>query len=298
MSAVKSLTKGSPAKLIFLFALPLMLGNVFQQFYTITDSLIISRSLGMNALSALGSADWYDYMIISVIQSAGQGFAILMAQQFGAGDEKSLQKTIAHSLILVTIITVLAASRFRQFSYSVICDGHGSIRQYRSGSSVCTCAWIWNCRCCCSNCHCPGMWWACLSAYNAETAMFPSEKGRFRESGRFEYQTVISVHSDDASEYDDLRWRYDHSITRQPELDQFYCRLYRNKQTVCSIGTGCGGLWICDGYLHWPECWSKAVQTCAKRLLGCCVDCTVHFGIDWCHDHTVTLSINPNVSEW
>ena len=108
MSAVKSLTKGSPAKLIFLFALRLMLGNVFQQFYTITDSLIISRSLGMNALSALGSADWYDYMIISVIQSAGQGFAILMAQQFGAGDEKSLQKTIAHSLILVTIITVLA----------------------------------------------------------------------------------------------------------------------------------------------------------------------------------------------
>ena len=71
MSAVKSLTKGSPAKLIFMFALPLMLGNVFQQFYTITDSLIISRSLGMNALSALGSADWYDYMIISIIQAAG-----------------------------------------------------------------------------------------------------------------------------------------------------------------------------------------------------------------------------------
>ena len=69
MSAVKSLTKGSPAKLIFLFALPLMLGNVFQQFYTITDSLIISRSLGMNALSALGSADWYDYMIDSVCRT-------------------------------------------------------------------------------------------------------------------------------------------------------------------------------------------------------------------------------------
>ena len=107
MSAVKSLTKGSPAKLIFMFALPLMLGNVFQQFYTITDSLIISRSLGMNALSALGSADWYDYMIISIIQAAGQGFAILMTQQFGAGNDKALQKTIAHSLILVTIITVL-----------------------------------------------------------------------------------------------------------------------------------------------------------------------------------------------
>lgn len=107
MSQTKSLTKGSPAKLIFMFALPLMLGNVFQQFYTITDSLIISRSLGMNALSALGSADWYDYMIISMIQAAGQGFAILMAQQFGAGHEEKLQKTIARSIVLTIIITVV-----------------------------------------------------------------------------------------------------------------------------------------------------------------------------------------------
>ena len=107
MSNTKTLTKGSPARLIFLFALPLMLGNVFQQFYTITDSLIVSRSLGMNALSALGSGDWYDYMIITIIQSAGQGFAILMAQQFGAGQEEKLQKTIAHSITLVVIISVL-----------------------------------------------------------------------------------------------------------------------------------------------------------------------------------------------
>ena len=107
MSNTKTLTKGSPAKLIFLFALPLMLGNVFQQFYTITDSLIVSRSLGMNALSALGSGDWYDYMIITIIQSAGQGFAILMAQQFGAGQIEKLQKTIAHSIYLVVIISTL-----------------------------------------------------------------------------------------------------------------------------------------------------------------------------------------------
>lgn len=107
MSNTKTLTKGSPAKLIFLFALPLMLGNVFQQFYTITDSLIVSRALGMNALSALGSGDWYDYMIITIIQSAGQGFAILMAQQFGAGQTEKLQKTIAHSIYLVVIISVL-----------------------------------------------------------------------------------------------------------------------------------------------------------------------------------------------
>lgn len=106
MSNTKSLTEGSPARLIFFFSLPLMLGNVFQQVYTITDSLIVSRSLGLNALSALGSADWYDYMIITIIQAAGQGFAILMAQQFGAGEMKKLQKTIAHSIVLVIVITV------------------------------------------------------------------------------------------------------------------------------------------------------------------------------------------------
>lgn len=104
---VRSLTEGSPAKLILLFALPLMIGNVFQQVCTMTDSLIVSRILGINALSALGSADWYDYMIITVIQAASQGFTILMAQQFGADDDAGLQKTIAHSLVLTVGITVL-----------------------------------------------------------------------------------------------------------------------------------------------------------------------------------------------
>lgn len=105
--SVRSLTEGSPVKLILLFALPLMIGNVFQQVCTMTDSLIVSRFLGINALSALGSADWYDYMIITVIQAASQGFAILMAQQFGADDDAGLQKTIAHSLVLTVGITIL-----------------------------------------------------------------------------------------------------------------------------------------------------------------------------------------------
>lgn len=100
------MTQGNPWKLILWFSVPLMIANAFQQVYTITDSVIVSRTLGIDALAALGSADWYDYMIICIIQSAAQGFAILMAQDYGRHDQNHLKKTIAHSIYLCMIITV------------------------------------------------------------------------------------------------------------------------------------------------------------------------------------------------
>ena len=107
MSAnVRRMTEGSPAKLIFFFSLPLMMGNMFQQIYIITDTLIISRTLGVSALAALGSTDWFSYMMISVIQAAAQGFAILIAQTFGASDEKQLKRVYARATVLSVIMTV------------------------------------------------------------------------------------------------------------------------------------------------------------------------------------------------
>ena len=52
------MTKGKPLKLIFLFALPLMLGNILQQLYTMVDTMIVGQFLGVNALASLGAADW------------------------------------------------------------------------------------------------------------------------------------------------------------------------------------------------------------------------------------------------
>ncbi len=100
MTDTKKMTDGSPSRLIFFFAIPLMIGNMFQQIYTITDTLIISRTLGVEALSALGSADWFDYLIISIIQAAAQGCSIRMAQDFGADDTEHLLKTTAHAVVL------------------------------------------------------------------------------------------------------------------------------------------------------------------------------------------------------
>ena len=65
---VRNMTEGNPAKLIFFFAIPLMLGNLFQQVYTITDTIIVSRGVGVDALAALGSADWYNYLVLGTVQ--------------------------------------------------------------------------------------------------------------------------------------------------------------------------------------------------------------------------------------
>lgn len=104
---VRNMTEGNPAKLIFFFAIPLMLGNLFQQVYTITDTIIVSRGVGVDALAALGSADWYNYLVLGTVQGLTQGFAILMAQFFGGKEYGNLRKSCAHSVRLSVISAVL-----------------------------------------------------------------------------------------------------------------------------------------------------------------------------------------------
>lgn len=84
---IKSMTEGKPYKLIFAFAMPLMLGNVFQQMYTVMDTLIVGRSLGVNALAALGATDWTIWLVLGIITGFTQGFSILMSQNL---DRKSV----------------------------------------------------------------------------------------------------------------------------------------------------------------------------------------------------------------
>ena len=80
------MTEGSPAKLLITFALPLMVGNVFQQLYTVVDTAVVGQVVGVSALAALGAADWLNWMVLGIIQGLTQGFSILMAQHFGAKD--------------------------------------------------------------------------------------------------------------------------------------------------------------------------------------------------------------------
>jgi len=101
------MTEGKPAFLILTFALPLMIGNVFQQLYTVVDTMVVGKALGVPALAAIGAADWMNWLMLGVIQGITQGFGILMAQAFGAGKYKELRQTVGCSAILSLLSSVL-----------------------------------------------------------------------------------------------------------------------------------------------------------------------------------------------
>ena len=104
---IQSMTQGRPAKLIFTFAIPLMLGNVCQQLYTVVDTAIVGQALGVNALAALGAADWLNWLVLGVIQGFAQGFSIHMAQRFGANDEEGLNRSIGATISIAAAFSVL-----------------------------------------------------------------------------------------------------------------------------------------------------------------------------------------------
>lgn len=104
-SRIKNMTEGKPVFLIITFALPLMVGNVFQQLYTVVDTMVVGKALGVGALAALGAADWLNWMMLGTIQGLTQGFGILMAQEFGAGRPERLRKVVGNA----TILSVLGA---------------------------------------------------------------------------------------------------------------------------------------------------------------------------------------------
>lgn len=102
----KNMTDGKPSTLILTFALPLMIGNVFQQLYTVVDTMVVGKVLGVSALAALGAADWMNWLMLGVIQGITQGFGILMAQEFGAAKYGDLRKTVGCSIVLSALSSI------------------------------------------------------------------------------------------------------------------------------------------------------------------------------------------------
>ena len=110
MSArIQNMTEGAPGQLIFTFALPLMVGNVFQQLYTVVDTMVVGKYLGVGALAALGAADWMNWMMLGIVQGFTQGCAIRMAQEFGAGDYARLRNVIGNAGVLSALFSLLLA---------------------------------------------------------------------------------------------------------------------------------------------------------------------------------------------
>ena len=102
-SGTKNMTEGKPLPLIVSFAVPLMVGNIFQQMYTVVDTMVVGKTLQVGALAALGAADWLNWLMLGVVSGLAQGFGILMAQQFGAKEYDALRKTVGCAGLLSAI---------------------------------------------------------------------------------------------------------------------------------------------------------------------------------------------------
>lgn len=107
MENTRDMTKGSPARLLFFFAIPLMLGNLFQQLYTMVDTIIVGQGVGVQALASLGAADWLNWLFQGIATGLTQGFSILFAQFYGARNEEALKKSIGNSIVLTLAAAVL-----------------------------------------------------------------------------------------------------------------------------------------------------------------------------------------------
>lgn len=104
---IKNMTEGSPLSLIISFSLPLMVGNVFQQLYTVVDTMVVGKALGVDALAALGATDWLYWMMLGMVQGVTQGFGILMAKEFGAKQLERLRSVTGCSTILSALCALI-----------------------------------------------------------------------------------------------------------------------------------------------------------------------------------------------
>ena len=103
----KDLTIGSPLKLIITFTFPAFLGMLFQQFYNVVDTIIVGKLLGIGPLAGVGATGSLNFMVLGFCMGICNGFAIPVAQKFGAGDQVELRKFVANSLWLVAIIALV-----------------------------------------------------------------------------------------------------------------------------------------------------------------------------------------------
>lgn len=103
------LTEGSPFRLIVAFSIPMIIGNLFQQLYNFIDTMIVGHFLGMDALAGVGATGSINFLIVGFCMGVCSGFAIPVAQKFGAAEYKQLRKFVANSIILSVVLSVSIA---------------------------------------------------------------------------------------------------------------------------------------------------------------------------------------------
>lgn len=107
MNFMQDMTKGSPFKLLLSFSIPLLIGSLFQQFYTMADSIIVGKFVGADALASIGACSSVIYLLFSLFLGLSAGIGIVISQYFGAGDGSTVRKGIACSVYILLAVSIL-----------------------------------------------------------------------------------------------------------------------------------------------------------------------------------------------
>lgn len=103
----RDLTTGRPAKLILLFTIPLLIGNIFQQFYSMADTLIVGRTISVEALASVGCTGSIVFLVLGFAQGLTSGLSIITARRFGADDHEGMRRSVAAGMYISIAVTVL-----------------------------------------------------------------------------------------------------------------------------------------------------------------------------------------------
>ncbi len=114
------MTKGSPMALLLSFSIPLYLGNIFQQLYSMVDTIIVGRFVGVDALAAVGATAGFSFMIIGFAQGLTAGFSVIISQRYGAKDMDGLRKAFAQSIICSVLSSAVLALVFALLSMPML----------------------------------------------------------------------------------------------------------------------------------------------------------------------------------
>lgn len=113
----QDMSQGKPTRLIFFFMLPILGGNLFQQLYSMVDTLVVGRFVGVQALAALGATGAMVFLVLGFVMGLTTGFSVIISQKFGAKDPAAMRKAVAMSIVsaffLSLAVSVIAVATSR-----------------------------------------------------------------------------------------------------------------------------------------------------------------------------------------
>lgn len=106
-SYVQDMTEGNEVSLLLKFSLPMLIGNIFQQFYNLIDSIVVGKYIGASALAAVGATGSINFLFFSICQGLSVGIGIIISQYFGAKKEANVKRAIANAIYVITVSGII-----------------------------------------------------------------------------------------------------------------------------------------------------------------------------------------------